>query len=779
MNGAPWPLVGRDESIGTLCSLLLDGDGPGALLTGEPGIGKSRLADAVLERCAGAGMYTARISGAEASSSLPFGAASGLLTREPAADLFARAARELRRGAAGRRVVLGVDEAGHLDEVSAALVRHLAATGSARLLVTARTGAPESATVRALRRRLLVREITVGGLDREQVGELLRLTLGGPVDGVTADRLFRLTKGNPLFLRHVVAAGRGSGALRAGAGVWRWHGRPGGHEKLGDLVAAQLGALGDAPARALELVSHVEPVPLTVLERLTEPDELEELERRSLIVLETRGRRPVVRAGHPLYGEVVRARTSPAARRAVYSRFAAALGSSDLAGEERLPLVNWRLLAGERVPDGDVLAAASEALAGHDPQLAEDLARRVADADGRALLAEALVVQGKAEEAETVLSARDLRHLGALRALNLFWGLRRTADAAALVRAARTDGDSAPELAVAELALAVFGGGDAQFPESADAAAGTGVTEFTGTADAARTVDAAGTARFTDLPPGGAVAGAVAPLRAYLLTFTGRPAKVVAEAGTNEAPPTGVWPAMDGAARACHLHALVLDGRLLAALAIGRQYYEAALEKGAGEETALLSLELGVCETWAGRHDAALPHFREARALTDEHTPFPVQAYVCSELAAGLAARGEFDAAWRMLGDGAGRLPADSAMRAHLTLGRVRVLACSGRLEEAAAEAVALSGRYLAGGRLTNAAEALYYAARTRPSADTAARLEEVASSCDSALFPVLALHARAAAEGDPAALGQVSGTLAGLGYHGMAAEAAASAAVH
>lgn len=235
------------------------------------------------------------------------------------------------------------------------------------------------------------------------------------------------------------------------------------------------------------------------------------------------------------------------------------------------------------------------------------------------------------------------------------------------------------------------------------------------------------------------MASAVAPLRAYLLMFTGRPAALVAEAGTDEAPPTGVWPAMAGAVRACHLHTLVLDGRLLAALNTGWRYYEAALERGAAEETALLSLELGVCESWAGRHGAALPHFREARALTDEHTPFPVQAYVCSELAAGLAAGGDVEAAWRALEDGHRRLPAGSPLRAHLTLGRLRVLACSGRLEEAAEHAVALAGRYLARGLPANAAEALYYAARTRPSTETAARLEGVASTCDSGLFPVLA----------------------------------------
>ena len=759
VNGASWPLVGRAEQLAEMSALLVDGRGPGVLLTGEAGVGKSRLAAEVLDRCARDGVHVVRTSGAEASSGMPFQAMAGLVSGEPTADLFARAARDLRRASGDRPVVLAVDEADHLDPVSAALVHHLAATARTTLLAAARTDALEKPAVRALRRRPLVREVEVRGLGRDGVGELLQVALGGPVDGVTTERLWRLSRGNPLFLRHLVTAGRQAGALRAGAGVWRWHGRLHGYGRLSDLVASALGELPAGEARALEWIAHVEPVPLEVLERLAGQDELEELERRSLISLESRGDRLLVRTAHPLYGEAVRSGTSAPRRRAVYREFADALARSDTAGEQRLPLVNWRLLAGEPVADADVLAAASDALARRDPELAERLARTVPA--GRALVAESLVVQGRAEEAEARLAALDRP---ALRALNLFWGLRRTREAADVVRAARSrtggarrnPGQSraapdteAAELAVAELALATFGDGDAECGE------------------------------LPALPPGSAVAGAAAQLRAYLTTFLGRPASVVAAVDSGELPLLGPWPAMDGAVQACHLHALVLDGRIGTALGTAREYYLAAVERGAGDETALLSLAWGVCETWAGRHEAALPHYREARALIDAHTPFPVQAYVFSEYAAGLAATGDTGAGRHVLAEGLRRLPGGSAMREHLALGRVRVLACSGRLEQAAGEAVELSARYLTRGRLANAVEALYYAARVRPSADAAARLAEVVPACGSALFPLLARHARAFADGDAEALGEVSEALALIGYHGIAAEAASAASAH
>ncbi|MFG2195986.1 AAA family ATPase [Streptomyces sp. NPDC048639] len=817
MNSTPWPLVGRAGQIAEV-SALLGEEARGVLLTGEPGIGKSRLAAEVLDRCAHDGAYVVRTSGAQASSRMPFHAMTGLLAPphahtnttalpdsgprpggEPTADLFACVARELQQRAGGRPVVLGVDEADHLDAVSGALVQHLAATARATPLLAARTDALDTPTVRALRGRSLVREFVVGGLDREQVGELLHGALGGPVDGLTTDRLHRLTGGNPLFLQHLVATGRSSGALRASAGVWRWYGPLRGYERLTDLVAGAVRSLGPEEARALEWIAHTEPVPLTVLERLAVPDSLEELERRLLITLEGDGDRLRVRTSHPLYGEITRSRTPDARRRIVYREFADALAGSSLAQEQRLALVNWRLLAGDPVADQDILAAASDALARRDPCLAERLARTVPA--GRGLLAEALVVQARAEEAEQLLAQVDRP---ALRALNLFWGLRRITEATEVLqqaKASRTerptrdgrarpagdgtepqgfdgtedagrdrtepngrdgtesagqDGDRSAlaraELAVAELALATFGHGHTNTDNLPD---------------------------LPDLPPGTAVAGAAAPLRAYLLTFGGRPGAVVAQADSGELPLTSLWPTMGGAVQASHLHALVLAGRINTALATAQEYYQAAVEQGVGDVAALLTLEWGVCHTWAGNHTAALPHYREARALIDEHTPFPVQAFVFSEYAAGLGAAGDAASGQRVLSEGENRLPTGSAMREHLALGRIRLLACSGRPELAAPEAEELGRRYLARGRLTNAVEALYYASRIRPSVRTAALLEELAALCDSPLFPLLARHARASADHDHAALGEVSAALSGLGYHGMAAEASARAAAY
>jgi len=57
-------------------------------------------------------------------------------------ELLRRAAAALVEGRGGARLALGVDDAHLLDDVSAALVHQLAATGSEFVVVTVRSGEP-------------------------------------------------------------------------------------------------------------------------------------------------------------------------------------------------------------------------------------------------------------------------------------------------------------------------------------------------------------------------------------------------------------------------------------------------------------------------------------------------------------------------------------------------------------------------------------------------------------------------------------------------------------
>ncbi|MFB9902806.1 AAA family ATPase [Allokutzneria oryzae] len=739
-----WPLIGRSAELGSIAAVLRRGERGGVLLTGEAGIGKSRLARAVLQRCREDGMLVVTATGSEATREMPFAAVANWLPEgappSTRADFFGAATRRLRSAADGRRIVLGLDDANFLDDVSAALVQHLVTTVDARPLATARGEAAGREPVAALRRRGLVEVFEVRALTGGEVGELLRGVLGGPVDGLTSELLCRNTQGNPLFLRHLIDSGLETGALAERDGVWCWSGPLTAHTRLGDAVAAAIGTLTEADAEAMEYIAHAEPVEAGVLERLVPARVLEGLESRSLITVEPGGSRLLVRCAHPLYSEVTRARTGRLRQRRVFQRLAGVAAGPD---EDRLRLVDWRLRAGMAVSDDQVLGAAEDALTRCDPRLAEELARQVPRRAAVGVLGQALVAQGKAEEAESLLRSATTGDLIAVRAINLLWGLRRPEAAEEVVRTAAV---AAPELGVAELAIDFFGKG---------------------------AIRAVGRAQLESVNP--VVAGAAATLSAYLRTFAGQPGQVVAEFG--ELGLSHVWASLRGAARACHLHALTLTGRPREALRTAERYYAEAIAEGDPAEVALIALERGVCESWSGRVRNALPHLREARALVTDAMPFPIQAYVVSEYAACVSALREPEQTTELIAEARARMPRRSGLSDHMTFGEIRVLANSGQTAHAANLVESLVHRQIATGRLTNAVECQYYLCRLRPSVQAAELLTELAARCDSPAFPLFAEHARTLATGDVGGLESVATRMAELGYHGMALEAATAGA--
>ncbi|WP_169978275.1 helix-turn-helix transcriptional regulator [Microbispora sp. H10836] len=767
---ADWPFVGRTTEIRAAVAQLRRRGEPGVLLVGEAGVGKSRLLNSIVSRCRDEDMHVVVTAGAEASRGLPFSTMAALLPEQAGphtANVFGAAADALREAAGGRVCVVAVDDLDHLDDVSVALVEHLAATAGARVLAAVRAGSTDAPAARALLRRPFVQVSTVETLDRTTVGALLDAALGGPVDGLTVDRLWRATRGNPFFLRHLVDECQASGTLRQVSEVWRWEGQMTARRGLRTLVADLLGALTGEEARALSYVAHAEPVPLDVIEALVGTSVLVRLEQRSLITVERIRTDLLVRMGHPLYGEAVRARTAEEQRRTVYRALAhTVMRASPALYGVRLRAVTWQLSAGDPVPGDQVVHAASEALAHCDAPLAEQLARRVHTHAAVEVLARALVAQNKAGEAEDLLSARmaagagsppELAQVAALRALNLFWNLRKRAEAEEVVRAARAmgplTGEAAAELAVAELALAVFGDGAADLTSADPAHLSAGIRD-------------------------GVISSVGEPLRAYLTIYLGRPSLVADGYASGRLGAPRIWSAMGAATAACHVQALALAGRLDEAFAKARSGYRAAIEQEDCAGTSLLSFELGICEVWAGRPSRALPYFREARALLDHEMPFPIQVYVFAEHAACLAAVGRFDESYRVLEDIARRLPARSHLHSHLTLARIRIDAAAGVERAETAEAGASLGeRYRSEGWLTKAVEAFYHSVRLRPSPLVAKALHEVAGSCDSELFLLFDRHAQAAVRRDVEGLAAAAEALAERGYNSLAGEAVSTAA--
>lgn len=107
----------------------------------------------------------------------------------------------LQQQAAGRRIVLAIDDAHLLDQPSAALVHLVARADNATVIGTLRDGEEIPLPIRALWTDDLVDKAELSPMAPAETAGLLAEILGGPVDAGTADRLGQLSAGNPLLLR--------------------------------------------------------------------------------------------------------------------------------------------------------------------------------------------------------------------------------------------------------------------------------------------------------------------------------------------------------------------------------------------------------------------------------------------------------------------------------------------------------------------------------------------------------------------------------------------------
>ena len=243
--------------------------------------------------------------------------------------LGAAGAGSLGPGRAGgeRRLLLCVDDGHLLDDASAALVHQLVAAGEAFALVAVRRGEPTSDALQALWKDELCELMALGDLDRGEVEGLLAAALGAPLDGRGLDETWQRTLGNPMFLRELVLHGIDRGALADDGGIWRWRGELGPGMRLAELVGARLEGLDDPTVATLELVAVGAPLEVDLLDP-GELDALATLEQRGLAERRADGRRRVVDLAHPLYGDVVRARTSRTRTEAIQRRLGGRRGGA-------------------------------------------------------------------------------------------------------------------------------------------------------------------------------------------------------------------------------------------------------------------------------------------------------------------------------------------------------------------------------------------------------------------------------------------------------------------
>jgi tetratricopeptide (TPR) repeat protein len=766
-----WPLVGRQAELEALVADIREARG-GVVLAGAAGVGKTRLAKEALAGVHAVGRDVEWVAATRAAASIPFGAVSHLL---PAGerlggdrlDTLRRAAAVLAQRGRGRPLVLGVDDAHLLDDASAALVHQLALHNQAVVLVTLWSGAPAPDAIVALWKDGPARRLELPALAPEATAELLGRVLGGTIDGMTRQEMLRVSEGNPLYLRELVLAGWETGALHQVEGVWRWTGELAGATRLAELVAARLDTLAETARAAVELVAWGEPLPVVVLQRLTDSHAVQTAEQSGLLVLERSGRRILARLAHPLHGEVLRA-TLPASRfRSVADRLATAFNVGRLRRrDDLLRLGTWQLEAGLAAHPGLLLKAASQAAARFDHELTERLARAAVDAGGGAtavrVLAEALEWQGRHAEAVAVMvgeppvQVAERARWVSIRGGNLYWGLERTAEAEEILQQAALAEEGSEE-AVAMLAWILLFDGRLR---EAVAVAGRVLDQPQAPAQA---LVWAATAAVPAL-------GSLGQLGEALAVADRGPA--VARAHPEELP----W----GETQLNLVRCLVLlgAGRLTEAGAIAEAGYQAAVANRSPELTGGWAGFRGLVAKAEGRIANAETLLREAVALLDEQDPYRFMRWCLAELASVAALAGDQQAAanWLDRADARGG-EANRFFDPWVELARAWVAAGTGELTKAAELATQAAELARDSGQFTLEALALHDVARLGVPTAVGERLEELAGFLEGRLAPVLATSAAALAARDGAALDRVAAAFQDLGALILAAEAAAVAA--
>ena len=421
----------------------------GIVVFGAAGVGKSRIVREALS-AASSRRYECRwVVGTTSAQKLPLGAFASW-TETAGGDrlqLVRRVIAALTTAAPGTTVVLGVDDAHLLDELSTFVLHQIVQRRAAKVVLTIRDGEPVPDSVREVWKDGQFDRLDLQPLSSDETTELVEAALGGPVELDAATRLWKLTRGNALYLRNIVEQERTDGRIEERNGWWRWIGEPVVPSSLIELIESRFGTLPTAVGDVIDALAVGEPIDLATLREITDPDAVEEANTRGLITVDDVDGGVEVRVAHPLYGEMRRTRSPSTTLRRLRGRVANALASSDDSDDLRVVVRRATLsLDSDLAPDGELLLKAAQgAVWLADLALADRLAaaaiRAGAGPEAYFIRAHALSWLSSGREADALLAQvrtdqltdNDRARFAYLRASNMLWALGDPAQAKRLI----------------------------------------------------------------------------------------------------------------------------------------------------------------------------------------------------------------------------------------------------------------------------------------------------------------------------------------------------------
>ncbi len=466
--GAALPLVGRRADVGALRLAMddaLDGRGRTLVLTGEAGVGKSRLLATLADEAHARRMQVAFGRGFSVESGVPYGAfadalsaplhaldtgASTVLARgaeddlrailpafpggregaRPAsvvdgdgrARLFWIVTQFLTRLAARQPLLLVLDNAHWSDPSSLELLHFVARQlGTSRVLLVLAFpdgGTDENDVLRAVIRSLTAaREADTRRIEPLTAPDLTELlvrafALAREEADTHASVLYRHTRGNPFFVEESLKALIVAGRIHRRGGPWVIEDATPAHlpATVREAVLGRIEALSPAARRLAEYAALVDgPATLALLDRVSGldasafADAIDELVQRRLFVERKHDGAGDYEFAHPILQALVRGELSAARERMLHAALATALEALHGAhADAHASEVARHLVRGHEL-GGDARALRYLAAAGRDAL------RRRADTEAARWLADAAAVaQRLADDDERLTLLEDL-----------------------------------------------------------------------------------------------------------------------------------------------------------------------------------------------------------------------------------------------------------------------------------------------------------------------------------------------------------------------------------
>ena len=267
-----WPLIGRSEEMRLIEAAISASDLSGIVICGAAGVGKSRIAREALSSAASKGCEVRWAVGTSSARTLPLGAFASWAGSAGIDNLqLVRAVIEsLTSAVPGSTVVVGVDDAHLLDDLSIFVLHQIVQRGAAKVVLTVRDGEPIPAGIPDVWKGGHFDRLDLQPLSRDETTSLVSATLGGSVDPDAAQRLWDLTRGNVLYLRNIVEREVTDGRLAQQHGYWRWIGEPIVPPGLVELIESRIGALPASVSDVIDALAVGEPIELASLTRITD-----------------------------------------------------------------------------------------------------------------------------------------------------------------------------------------------------------------------------------------------------------------------------------------------------------------------------------------------------------------------------------------------------------------------------------------------------------------------------------------------------------------------------